>query len=142
MSLFGRGEKPAGKRFIATCRDDAVELWWNDEHELDGTWRLLRSGDGFADGPLAAGSIVIADGAATHAWDRDIRQGQKCFYSLFLLDGSGVWTRRATRKVTIRRRPRWWPRKRPTSMTAEEGTRRARETGAILGHPNDWWGPG
>lgn len=110
MHLFGDGHEPHLVHFYVHRDGTQAELGWEVRNAPALSWRVLRSGHGFADAADAlpgSGQTVVLAGTDTHVTDEALAAGATYFYTVFAQDEQGAWHRQVKARVRPHDHLRW-----------------------------------
>ena len=109
MHLFGDSSGPHMTHFHCSHNGDEVNGWWEVRNCEGLKWRVLRSGQRFAESAETSADSsqkLVVEGDVTHFRDAVAGLG-KCFYTVFSQkDGKG-WERQAAVKISIHEHRLW-----------------------------------
>ena len=103
MRLFGSSDGPHIAHFHCTHSGDEVNGWWEVRNCEGLKWRVLRSGQRFAESAETSADssqTLVVEGDVTHFRDAVAGLG-KCFYTVFSQEDGKGWERQAAVKINI-----------------------------------------
>jgi hypothetical protein len=109
MRLFGSGDGPHMAHFHCTHSGDQVNAWWEVRNCEGLRWRVLRSGERFAqhaDVTADCSQTLVVEGDLTHFSDAVAGLGT-CFYTVFSQEDGKGWERQVAVKVNAREHLFW-----------------------------------
>ncbi len=108
MRLFGGGEGPHMAHFHCAHSGDEVKGWWEVRNCERLQWRVLRSGERFADSADTrdGSQTLVVEGDVTHFSDPVAGRGT-CYYTVFSQEDGKGWERQAAVKINAREHLFW-----------------------------------
>ena len=109
MRLFGDSDGPHMAHFHCVHSGDEVNGWWEVRNCEGLRWRVLRSGERFAqkaDVGADNSQVLVVEGDLTHFSDAVSGLG-RCFYTVFSQEDGKDWERQAAVKINAREHLFW-----------------------------------
>ncbi len=102
--MFGRDRKPRLVHLKSRLHAGAIVLTWDARGGRVQRWRVLRSPDGFAEGPFddtvtGSGQTLVSDKPVPGARDDSPERDGAVFYTVFAESERGEWRREARLKL-------------------------------------------
>jgi hypothetical protein len=109
MHLFGRSGGPHMAHFHCVHSGDEVNGWW-EVRDCEGLkWRVLRSGQRFAESAATSADssqTLVVEGDATHFSDAVTGLG-RCFYTVFSQEDGKGWERQVAVRINVHEHLLW-----------------------------------